>query len=90
MSDLRKAAQQALEFIESVHQGEWSSFPHGIDRDAIAAALRAALAAQPAREPTSGNEIVAIVENSYADLFLTELIPIFRAVERHHGIRSKG
>jgi len=45
---------------------------------------------QPARKPMGVDAIVAISEVSDADLFLTDLIPIIRAVERHHGIGSKG
>ena len=44
----REALKLALEFVESVHAGEWGS---ATNRDELVAAIKEALA-QPAQEPT--------------------------------------
>ena len=45
----REALKLALEFVESVHSGEWGS---ATNRDELVAAIKAALA-QPAQEPVA-------------------------------------
>ena len=92
MSDLRQAAQQALEYMKSV--GQMDMYP---EEWAIVERLEAALAqplytAPPQRQPLTDEEIEDIWNrfcDELGEASTNDAIDIARAIERAHGITTK-
>ena len=98
MTDLRQAAQQALEALERV-------MSHGQAVEQAKEGLRAALA-EPERKPLSEDEIIRLMVGEararlmlagkedpeflrFAEDAIRELVESARAIERAHGIKEQ-